>query len=125
MSPHRTPSICSTPGCGGVASSGRGKCAHCAGAAGAKDREERGSAHERGYDRTHAKWRTLILSRDPLCVRCLGRSEVTPSTIADHIVPVRNGGESTLENGQGLCVPCHNVKMGHEKRGEYPDWRQP
>ena len=26
---------------------------------------------------------------------------------ADHIIPVIEGGETTLENGRVLCVPCH------------------
>jgi hypothetical protein len=29
---------------------------------------------------------------------------------ADHIIEVVNGGESTLENAQTLCVPCHKAK---------------
>ena len=62
------------------------------------------------------QWRTLrrhILNRQPICVIC-NRS---PSTVADHIVPVRLGGSFTnVENIQGLCEICHNKKSANEKK---------
>lgn len=51
----------------------------------------------------------MILNRDPYCmirVKCNG----APSMVADHITPVRQGGEWTMENGQGCCDACHNHK---------------
>lgn len=78
------------------------------------------SARQRGYDARHEKWRKLILHRDPLCrisafilarfpdckaaKRCGGMS---PSTIADHIIPLRAGGDFAMSNGQGGCLACH------------------
>ena len=35
---------------------------------------------------------------------------------ADHIVPVVEGGQSTLENLRTLCVPCHKAETAHHKR---------
>jgi hypothetical protein len=32
------------------------------------------------------------------------------STVADHVVPVRQGGQWSMENGQGACDLCHQWK---------------
>lgn len=69
-----------------------------------------------------AKLRTRILKRDPVC-RCTGCTHhdgrcTKPSTVADHIIPVAEGGTDTLANGQGLCASCHDAKTRAEiKRG--------
>ena len=59
------------------------------------------------------------MARDPLCVRCLETGRVTPSKIADHIVPLDpndpESGDWSLDNGMGLCQPCHNRKTNLEK----------
>ena len=47
--------------------------------------------------------------------------------VADHILPwLRDPPrlKYSMENGQGLCAACHNIKGAHEKRGEYPNWRR-
>jgi 5-methylcytosine-specific restriction protein A len=69
----------------------------------------RGRPAARGYDTRHRRWRTMVLHRFPYCVVC---GDV--ATVADHIVPLRAGGEWTLENGQGLCLSCHNAKAAKE-----------
>lgn len=40
--------------------------------------------------------------------------------IADHIVPVIEGGGWTMANGQGLCVSCSGIKTAEDRkrRGE-------
>ncbi|MEM8619842.1 MAG: HNH endonuclease signature motif containing protein [Actinomycetota bacterium] len=74
--------------------------------------------------------RRRILERDPICAACHQR----PSTIADHIVPVAEGGGDDESNGQGLCDPCHDVKTRSEidrgrarrqARGQLPAERHP
>ncbi len=77
----------------------------------AKRVETRGTVAERGYGGHHRKWRAMILQRDPLCM-WPGCHE--PATVADHIVPLRQGGGWDLENGQGLCRRHHNVKTRQE-----------
>ena len=72
--------------------------------------DTRPSAARRGYGHDHRKWRELILSRHPVCVQC----DMAASEHADHVVPLSQGGESTMENGQGLCPGCHNVKTKRE-----------
>jgi 5-methylcytosine-specific restriction protein A len=69
----------------------------------------RGRPAARGYGLHHQRWRRMILNRSPLCAHC-----GAPATVADHIVPLRAGGEWTLDNGQGLCLSCHNAKAARE-----------
>ena len=77
--------------------------------------KERGSAHSRGYNRQHQKWRILILKRDPLCKIARLCGGFAQSTEADHIVPIRSGGARfALSNGQGACKPCHSWKTATE-----------
>lgn len=52
--------------------------------------QARGSAASRGYGRRHENWRKLVLHRHPICAIariCGGRA---PSTIADHVIPLRS-----------------------------------
>ncbi|MCI0438703.1 MAG: HNH endonuclease [Chloroflexi bacterium] len=55
-------------------------------------------------------WRKAVLQRDPVCRRC----GVRPSVTADHIIPVARGGQTAMENGQGLCDDCHKAKSQAE-----------
>lgn len=68
------------------------------------------------YNARHRRWRAMVLARDPVCVdpyRHHARAGiVVPSTVADHIVPLRpdGSGDWRLENGQGLCKACHDER---------------
>ena len=73
--------------------------------------QQRGSSAARGYGAAHRTWRTVILARDPVCRLC----HRAPSTVADHIMPLRLGGTWALSNGQGVCAHCHAVKRGQER----------
>ena len=71
------------------------------------------------YGPRHERWRHLILARDPFCVLCK-QTPPNVSTVADHIVPIAVAPERQfdLDNGQGLCAPCHNrPKQSEERRG--------
>jgi 5-methylcytosine-specific restriction protein A len=76
--------------------------------------QERGTSSERGYGTTHRRWRTLVLSRDPLCVKCKERGILKASTDADHIDG--NPHNTLLNNGQGLCHECHSSKTARENK---------
>ena len=57
-------------------------------------------------------WRRAILKRDRSCKDCgtplLDRhGEPLPTAHADHVVPVRDGGQWTMSNGAGRCDRCH------------------
>ncbi|WP_119867734.1 HNH endonuclease signature motif containing protein [Frondihabitans sp. 762G35] len=72
-----------------------------------------------GFTRATRRMRDLVLARDPIC-RCSGCRRCSmngcarPSTDDDHIVNVASGGVDDIENHQGLCHPCHLVKVQHE-----------
>jgi 5-methylcytosine-specific restriction protein A len=57
------------------------------------------------------------MASDPLCVQCLQRGVVEPTTDVDHIVP--HGGDADLFwdplNLQGLCHSCHSTKTQGER----------
>lgn len=64
--------------------------------------------------------RARILARDPICKHCGQR----PSTIADHITPVAEGGSDDETNGQGLCAPCHDLKTHAEQQRGMKRWNE-
>lgn len=70
----------------------------------------RPSAAKRGYGRRWQRLRLMVLSRDPICVKCN-----SPSEEVDHIIPKPNGDDS-MDNLQGLCKSCHSSKTMKEMR---------
>lgn len=58
---------------------------------------------------------------DPCCAAC---GSENPMWQADHIVPLEDGGEHTMENLQRLCDPCHTAKTSREN-AERARRRQP
>lgn len=65
------------------------------------------------------RWRALSkhqLTIQPLCQECLKNNRFIKAQIADHIVPIKNGGEKyDIDNLQSLCLSCHNKKTSKEK----------
>jgi 5-methylcytosine-specific restriction endonuclease McrA len=60
-------------------------------------------------------WRRAIFLRDGgICAEC--SPEVGPHDrwCADHILPLIDGGDWTVENGQTLCEPHHKAKTAAE-----------
>jgi 5-methylcytosine-specific restriction endonuclease McrA len=97
---------CTTPWCGGIATRG-GKCPSCRTAA---DRDRKtGSIYNT------PRWKALrkrVLEDEPVCRIC--RAE--PSTQADHIIPIEEGGDPwDLHNLQGLGASCHSRKTNAER----------
>ncbi|MCR4267088.1 HNH endonuclease signature motif containing protein [Nitratireductor sp. ZSWI3] len=70
-----------------------------------------------------ANWQRIAarqLARKPICEGC----ETAPATLADHIVPIRQGGAMRdAANLQSLCRQCHAEKTGAEKAGR--SWTPP
>lgn len=58
------------------------------------------------------KVRKRVLRRDPICQMC----EKNPSKEVDHIVPLAEGGDDSMENLQGLCSSCHSAKTIRENQ---------
>lgn len=106
--------VCATKGCPKLTRATR--CEGCE-AAYQKHRSKvydagRPAPAQRGYGERHREWRGKILARDPFC-KWPGCIE--PSTVADHITPIREGGlRFKMENGQGMCERHHNAKRQQE-----------
>lgn len=73
---------------------------------------------QRGYGWKHQKARKALLNDEPLCRECTKHKRVNIATIADHIVPLAEGGAQGRANLQPLCTDCSNAKTLREaKRG--------
>lgn len=77
-----------------------------------------GTTTERGYGWQHQKMRKQLLRREPLCRACKEQGRVTAAIIADHIVPLAEGGLGHVDNLQPLCRDCHKEKtLAESARG--------
>lgn len=56
-----------------------------------------------------------MLAEEPFCRECLKRGLRVASDVADHIIPLSEGGSDDRENKQGLCDPCHDAKSKAER----------
>lgn len=67
--------------------------------------------------------RLRVFTRNPLCVPCEALGRVTLATIADHIIPLAEGGRDDESNLRGICAECHKVKTQAEAaRGARRRW---
>jgi 5-methylcytosine-specific restriction enzyme A len=110
---------CAHPGCGALVDAGQRLCPKHRKKVERTDRERRGSARARGYDRRWERMRIDFLRQHPLCVLCLAKGITTAANVVDHIVPHR--GDRKLfddpNNLQSLCKPCHDSKTALEDGG--------
>ena len=64
------------------------------------------------------------LNNSPFCVECLKVGKATKATMVDHIIPIKQGGDTfSPDNLQSLCWSCHGRKSIEEgsrfgKRGD-------
>ncbi len=54
-------------------------------------------------------------SVNPWCVECLKHGLHTPWSELDHIIPLEQGGDDTVENMQGLCDRHHKLKTANDR----------
>jgi len=89
-------------------------------------RPKRPSAAARGYGKAHRQLRKFILARDPWCPGVpdgIHSNESVRTNVLDHIVSLRRGGSTTIENTRGLCHACNARKAilqegaGYQSRG--------
>lgn len=75
---------------------------------------------ERIRGRRGQELRKRRLQAEPLCRHCLAKGIITASTVPDHIVPIKDGGQDADDNIQCLCAACHEAKtakdMGYRKK---------
>lgn len=105
--------LCVEPGCTVLAVRGRKACREHAHDGYAK----RGTDKQRGYGKAHRNRRKRLLAMQPLCVACGEAGHTRAATIADHIVPLAQGGAETMANLQPLCKECHDRKTVLEDGG--------
>lgn len=86
-----------------------------------KTKKKRSQESQEIYQDVYSTWRwrklrKIQLSREPLCRECAKQGRTTPATVADHIIPIRQGGEIwDLDNIQSLCHACHQRKTIKEQ----------
>jgi 5-methylcytosine-specific restriction endonuclease McrA len=74
--------------------------------------------HQRFYQsKQWQQMRLYILSVQPLCQECLKEDRLEPSTVVDHITSLTIEWSKRLDvdNLQGLCDRCHNIKSAKER----------
>lgn len=62
------------------------------------------------YGPAYRRIRKRLLAGNPDCAICCER----PAKIADHRIPICEGGPTTAENMQPICAPCSLTKTGKE-----------
>lgn len=73
------------------------------------------SRHQRGYGTAHDKMRKHLLATVVTCEECERQGRTTAGTIADHILPLANGGTGERSNYQLLCKDCSDAKTLADK----------
>jgi 5-methylcytosine-specific restriction protein A len=115
--PRAAPTPCRHPGCPAVLVT-PGYCdKHRVASHRDYGRARHGFDSERTFYQSVA-WRALraaFLHQHPVCCRCEARGVIVAAVVADHILPIKDGGARLDEaNLQALCVPCHNSKTASE-----------
>lgn len=65
---------------------------------------------------TWRKRRAEHLKVEPLCRECKRENRITAAEMVDHIIPIKQGGETLAEaNLQSLCNTCHARKRQSER----------
>jgi 5-methylcytosine-specific restriction enzyme A len=64
--------------------------------------------------RANQERRRQLFAREPLCRACATSGRVTTATVADHVVPLAEGGRDEMPNLEPLCADCHQVKTQAE-----------
>lgn len=114
--PYAPARPCSEPGCPGLTTHRKGRCATHLRLRNAEETDRRGTASQRGYGAKWRKARIRWLQEHPLCVTCDAEGRVVAATVVDHIVPHK--GDQRLfwdrRNWQSLCKYHHDQKTAGE-----------
>ena len=113
----RAPTPCRYPGCAAVLGT-PGYCdRHRVAVNRDYGRARRGFDTEVGFYQS-VRWRAVraaFLREHPMCAACAARGRVVAAVVADHVVPVKDGGARfDTGNSQALCISDHNAKSARE-----------
>ena len=64
--------------------------------------------------RANQERRARLFAREPLCRACSAQGRVTAATIADHVIPLAEGGRDDDANLQPLCQLHSDQKTNQE-----------
>ena len=115
--PRAAPTPCRHPG-GGAVLPAPGYCdTHHAAVHRDYSRARRGFDTQRGFYQS-AVWRGVrwaFLREHPLRAHGAARGRVVAAVVADHVVPIKDGGARfDTANCQALCISHHNAKTASE-----------
>lgn len=111
--------LCTYPGCHNIVVDGGCRCPQHPQITRQKRRYEH--HYHQGKQIYNSSWwkrlRDAHLVKEPCCELCARFSIVTPATVVDHIIEIKDGGDPKDPNNlQSLCRSCHNRKTGEEVR---------
>ena len=79
------------------------------------------SARENGIH-TDEQWQAMLAWAGNACVKCsVPFSALDPAT-KDHIIPLVNGGDDSIQNIQPLCLVCNSTKGANTADYRKPGW---
>lgn len=114
---HSPQKPCKHPGCPQLVDSSARYCLPHQRQAEARERQDRGTSHERGYTRLWQKIRLMFLRQHPLCEKC-GQS----ANEVHHIKPLAHGGTHGAGNLAALCKSCHSGVTAKETGWRNTRW---
>jgi len=105
---------CRAPNCRHVVTHNRTCPVHGQAATGMRWDTDRRQDVVRLRGRANQSRRQRLFARSPLCVTCEVAGRVTLATIADHVIPLAEGGKDDESNLAPVCAACHLVKVQAE-----------
>ncbi len=75
-----------------------------------------GSEPERLRGRKATKRRRYVLKRDEFTCHLCGQVRLAADLVADHVVPLAQGGPDTTANLRACCRDCHTLKTLEEAK---------
>ena len=115
--PHAPQKPCKHPNCPELVDYGSKYCLPHQRQAEARERQDRGTSHARGYTRLWQKIRLMFLRAHPVCEKC-GQA----ATEVHHIKPLAHGGTHAAGNLMALCKACHSGVTAKETGWRNTRW---
>lgn len=75
-----------------------------------------GTEPDRLRGRKATKRRRYVLKRDEFTCHLCGQVRLAADLVADHVIPLSQGGPDTTENLKACCLDCHQVKSLEEAK---------